>query len=355
MKRNDRWGSAQPSEGENALLRMDWRKQLENLDKHWVMHTPENEALWQNQKAVCWQCVYAACLQYRAEYTYDERAEAAILVMQELEKYDPAKYHLQEGGSSTSALVSYTLGLLRLKMRTAYAQGMDIEYDSPDQSGQNPHKGLIVTSLNETVGDDDDSEDNPTRGDLLQDPLVGRRDDPYAKDAAAAVIFSFLAQVANFDTYQKGQRRNDTRRLHYRLCLTEQLTCFAMQGGLRRVLESGSHYFKATDVQKALSKNYLTFFCQTVPNHILSLETIRLKRRCDCFSWDPTEQSREDLLTFKDSGFLEAKVPLSYLATCKNITSSNSDISRYRDEYINDTKRWVNKFGYDHTILYEIG
>lgn len=351
MKRSERWGAAHSNDADRIFRTMNWREQLEQLDRQWVFRTPENEALWQTQKATCWQCVYAACMQYRGEYTYDERAEAVLLIMKELEKYDPEKYQLQESCSSSSPLVAYTLRLLRQKLSTAYTQGMDIEYDAPGAA----NKGRIAFSLDQPVKEDDSDEETATYGSLLADPLEHRRNNLFAKDGAAAVILSFLAQIANFDTCQKGQRKNETRRLHYSLCFTEQIACFAMQGGFRRTLES-SPRLNTADIIHALRHSYLAFFCREVPrNPLLALEKIPLKRRCDCFPADPTEQNRTELLLWKDNGFLEAKVPIAYLKSAEDITTGNGEISRYRDDYITDTKKWIGKLGYDYTILNEIG
>lgn len=377
---------------EGELHEADWINGLKAIEAHWVENTPENQAAWQAQYQALWVCIYQGCFQFNGTYTDDERSMACDLILRDdLDAYDPNKVTVKPTSQIQSRLATYMLGRIKLRLRDAYASGRDIEYmttyrleesdmwqkretDAVDnatfkawvqeglelptksQLRRERVKGRLATRLEQPIKSGADSDDSgATLGDMLPDPTAHcGYNNIQIRSAAEAGLYSLLAQVLHFDTYQKGQRNSEARRLHYSLCYTEQVCCFAMEGGFVGIERYASRNFRQADIIKALRKSYVNYFCQDgLPEADVTVDDLfqmHLKRRCDCFS---DEEGNTERLKWKKSGFLDAKVPISYLRDVEAVQAGNSDVSRYRSKYLEDTKNLLGEKGYDHTILSE--
>lgn len=326
---------------EYELRHLKWRERLRVLEARWVENNPENSAAWQAQRNELMLCVYAGCMQGAGQYSEDQRSEAVAYVMKDLERFEPERYHLPVNGKETSKLASYLSGCIGRRLKDSY--------------GKEWKRAAGETSIDQPMAEAGDNA--VTLRDLLPDTDVQRRYDPVTKEAIYAMVFSLLAQIQNFDTLQHGQRKNDTRRRNYRLCYAEQLSHFVMDGGLPYIANDRMQRFRKEDVLRALEKSYVHYFCEgeplDQPEPLKALEFSQLKRRGECIARHRDDEERLEWTKGGISGFLEAQVPICYLKQ-DNIHTSDGEISRYRDAFVEDVKNLMGKQGYDQSVLHDV-
>lgn len=126
MDRRQRFQVAPPQRHstEYQILHDPWEARLKELEERWVRNTPENADAFCAQINEAWVLAYEAVWQYRkGSYTADERSDAALALRADLIRYDP----------QIKSLVSYVRSCMCLRLKGAWARGLDIEYDACDE------------------------------------------------------------------------------------------------------------------------------------------------------------------------------------------------------------------------------
>lgn len=110
------------------LKHKPWKSRLEELGSRWVANTPENAAAFLAQIDEAWGLAYICIWNMHgkngqhANYTDDERNDAAIHMKTALMGYDPTKQSLLKFVEQKSILL----------LKGAWARGIDVEYDAPN-------------------------------------------------------------------------------------------------------------------------------------------------------------------------------------------------------------------------------
>lgn len=112
------------------LRHTPWKARLLELEARWVPNTAENAEAFRSQVEEAWGLAYLCIWNMRgkhgehASYTDDERSDAAIHIKKALMNYDPAR----------QSLVKYVEQKSILLLKGAWARGLDIEYDAPEDT-----------------------------------------------------------------------------------------------------------------------------------------------------------------------------------------------------------------------------
>ena len=107
-----------------------WRPRLAELGSRWVPNTPENTAAFLAQVNEAWGLAYICIWNMHgrkgihANYTDDERCEAAVHMRKGLMGYDPARQEL----------VKFVEQKAILLLKGAWSRGIDVEYDAPREA-----------------------------------------------------------------------------------------------------------------------------------------------------------------------------------------------------------------------------
>ncbi len=300
---------------EYDVKHIPWASRLEEIGARWVTNTPENAAVWNAQISEAWECVYAACMNRRGEYTDDERSQAALYIVADLENYDPQKMEL----------VKYVNARVTLRLRDAYSIGMDMEYDAADEDDQRGKSGLhlkgaVAASLDAPVTGAADISLGQTMCDESADmEKRTERDELYQIS-----MTKMAARILNFQAVLHQSNKQEKQRRMEKMCFTEQTLNVAQF----QTMEPDDTL--KVDVLMAIYREYLDFFAHT-PKELTypALQLMTLKTWAQILG----ESGEDRIVEWKKSGFLEARVPVCFLKQHFDTTVSDSTVSKERDRF----------------------
>lgn len=140
------------------LRHTPWRARLLELEARWVPNTAENAEAFRSQLDEAWGLAYLCIWNMHgkhgehASYTEDERSDAAIHIKKALMNYDPAR----------QSLVKYVEQKSILLLKGAWARGMDIEYDAPEEPRNPDAWDQELLQLQQLADGSEDWADNVT-------------------------------------------------------------------------------------------------------------------------------------------------------------------------------------------------
>lgn len=304
----------QPVESEKGsvhweIMHENWFQRLNELQTRWVPNTPENSSIRESLLREAWQYAYMGCMQFRGNYTDDERSRASEYLLADLKRFDPIQ-------KSLGAYVEYQIAQ---RLRDAYHKELDIVY-SPSARENSEKKvpikeGFFVQPIQyERAKDGAVQEIEPA------DPRPGPAEIHARVDNMQTVM---QAMVLNFATLKDQKRRGNTLR-HHRIFYTEHITWAAQDAPLPERW--------GRDILKALNGPYFRYFVANAPEaQALSLPDIEnaiLKMEGQVIPGKAMDKP----LTWDAEGLLPAKVQISFFAR-DGVKIPPSTVSLRRTEY----------------------
>lgn len=300
---------------EYDVKHIPWASRLKEIGARWVAKTPENAAAWEAQISEAWECVYAACMNRRGDYTDDERSQAALHVANELKNYNPKKMEL----------VKYVNVRVTQRLMTAYSNGMDMEYDAADEDNRGRKsgihkKGAIAASLDAPVAGTADI----SLGQTMCDESADMERQSALSELYQISMTKMAARILNFKAVLHESNKQEKQRRMEKMCFTEQTLNVAKF----QTIELDDTL--KVDVLMAIYREYLDFFAH-MPKELTypALQLMTLKTWAQILG----ESAENRVVEWKKSGFLDAKVPICFLKQHFDTTVSDSTLSKERDRF----------------------
>lgn len=339
-----------------------WVHTLRSIDEIWSSRPGkmESQAI-QDQLNIA---LYDACSSIRIKdprlkkYAGDVSMTLFLLLVDAVRHYDPAHTPGADSREAVQAepsgLVRYVRSQLRYKLNDACRQvyrdfsldgsgGMEGFTYVKDEQGNYvvdeatgktlvrakysrkdaPGQVLGGFSLDQTLTDEDSA---ATKGDFVSDQTDGP-EVRMAQEETQAMLWNMAAGVIlDFQNSKKKQS------LRHGMCYTERTAYYAVSSPFEEFCAPLVKKYEE-NILHALSREYLNFFSTLPEEQLLTLENLydlQLKREQDVLE----DAGREDPLKFKKDGWLEAKVPRAYLKQATGKMPVASEITRYREEYL---------------------